>query len=119
MDNWGWKLAEGMLDVLFGIVLIANPEITAVVIPFMIGFWVMFYGVLVTVNAFSLKKFSWALMLAGILTIILGYIIIFHPIIFGLTISVWVGITLLFVGISNVFFAFDIKKVKKAVIEQQ
>jgi uncharacterized membrane protein HdeD (DUF308 family) len=119
MDNWGWKLAEGMLDVLFGFILIANPEITAVVIPFMIGFWVMFYGVLITVNAFSSKKFSWALMLAGILTIILGYIIIFHPIIFGLTISVWVGITLLFVGISNVFFAFDIKKIKKAVIEQQ
>ena len=38
IDNWGWKLAEGMLDVLFGFILIANPEITAVVIPFMIGF---------------------------------------------------------------------------------
>ncbi len=38
IDNWGWKLAEGMLDVLFGFILIANPEIIAVVIPFMIGF---------------------------------------------------------------------------------
>ena len=33
MDNWGWKLAEGILDVLFGFILIANPEITAVIKP--------------------------------------------------------------------------------------
>ena len=117
IDNWGWKLAEGMLDVLFGFILIANPEITAVVIPFMIGFWAMFYGVILAANAFSSKKFSWAMLIAGILTIILGYIVIFNPIVFGLTISIWIGITLLFVGIYNVFFAFDIKKGKSAVKE--
>ena len=117
MDNWRWKLAEGILDVLFGFILIANPEITAVVIPFMIGFWAVFYGILLTVGAFSSVKFNLALLIAGIMTIILGYIIMFNPIVLGLTISIWIGITLLFVGISNVFFAFDIKKIKKAVTE--
>lgn len=117
MDNWRWKLAEGILDVLFGFILIANPEITAVVIPFMIGFWAVFYGILLTVGAFSSVKFNLVLLIAGILTIILGYIIMFNPIVLGLTISIWIGITLLFVGISNVFFAFDIKKIKKAVTE--
>ncbi len=117
MDNWGWKLAEGMLDVLFGFILIANPEITAVVLPFLIGFWATFYGILLTVGAFSSKKFSWALLIAGVLTIILGYIIMFNPIVLGLTISIWIGITLLVVGIANVAFAFDIKKLTKALTE--
>ncbi len=117
MDNWGWKLAEGMLDVLFGFILIANPEITAVVLPFLIGFWAMFYGILLTVGAFNLKKISWSLLIAGVLTIILGYIIMFNPIVLGLTISIWIGITLLVVGIANVAFAFDIKKIKQAANE--
>ncbi len=117
MDNWGWKLAEGMLDALFGFILIANPEITAVVLPFMIGFWAVFYGILLTVGAFSSVKISLALLIAGILTIILGYIIMFNPIVLGLTISIWIGITLLVVGIANVAFAFDIKKIKQAANE--
>ena len=114
MDNWGWKLAEGLLDVLFGFILIANPEITAVIIPFLIGFWAIFYGVLLTVGAFSTAKFSWALLIGGILIILFGNIILFNPIIFGITISVWIGITLLVTGIANVVLAFDVKSLKKA-----
>ena len=117
LENWGWKLAEGILDVLFGFFLIANPGITAVVIPFLIGFWAVFYGILLTAGAFSSKEFNWALLFVGILTIILGYIIMFHPIVLGLTISIWIGTTLLIVGIANVAFAFDIKKLKKAITE--
>ncbi len=77
----------------------------------------MFYRVIIAANAFSSKKFGWAMLIAGILTIILGYIVIFNPIVFGLTIAIWIGITLLIVGIYNVFFAFDIKKLKKALTE--
>jgi uncharacterized membrane protein HdeD (DUF308 family) len=34
IENWGWRLAEGILDALFGIMLLANPGITAVVTYF-------------------------------------------------------------------------------------
>ena len=33
IENWGWRLAEGILDALIGIILLANPGITATVIP--------------------------------------------------------------------------------------
>ncbi|NOQ97134.1 MAG: hypothetical protein GQ561_03140 [Calditrichae bacterium] len=115
MDNWGWKLAEGLLDILFGFILIANPGITAVIIPFLIGFWATFYGILLIVSAFSTAKFNWVLLTGGILIIILGNVILFNPVIFEITISVWIGITLLLIGIANVVLAFDIKSIKKAV----
>jgi uncharacterized membrane protein HdeD (DUF308 family) len=114
MDNWGWKLAEGLLDILFGFILIANPEITAVIIPFLIGFWAIFYGILFIAGAFSTEKFNWALLIGGVLTVIFGNIILFNPIIFGITISIWIGITLLVTGIANIVLAFDIKSLKKA-----
>ena len=117
MDNWGWKLAEGLLDIFFGFILIANPEITAVIIPFLIGFWATFYGVLLIVSAFSTAKFSWILLIGGILILILGNIILFNPIIFEITLSAWIGITLLIAGIANVILSFDIKSIKQAVTE--
>lgn len=117
LENWSWKLAEGILDVLLGFILIANPEITAIVIPFLIGFWALCYGILLTAGAFSSKEFSWIKLLAGILIIILGNIIMFNPIVMGLTLAIWIGITLLIVGIANVVFSFDIKKLKQALQE--
>lgn len=117
MDNWGWKLAEGLLDILFGFILIANPEVTAVIFPFLIGFWATFYGILLIVGAFYTVKFSWTLMISGILTVILGYIVLFNPIVSVITISIWIGITLLVLGISNIVFAFEIKNIQKEVNE--
>lgn len=117
MENWGWKLAEGILDIIFGFMLIANPEITSVVIPFIIGFWAVFYGILITIGAFSLEKTDWKLLILGVLTILLGNVIMFNPIFMGITLSIWIGITLLVAGIYNVVYSFDIKKIEKVAEE--
>ncbi|MBW1836587.1 MAG: DUF308 domain-containing protein [Deltaproteobacteria bacterium] len=119
MDNWGWRLAEGILDALFGIMLLANPGITAAVIPFLIGFWAFFYGILLFVDSFGSKKAGyknwWLELIAGILTVIFGYIIAFNPVISVLTITVLIGISLLIVGIYNVVLSFDIKKLNRSI----
>ncbi|TNF42876.1 MAG: hypothetical protein EP311_04425, partial [Cytophagales bacterium] len=35
-QNWGWRLAWGIMDVIFGYILIATPGITAAVLPFLV-----------------------------------------------------------------------------------
>ena len=32
--NWGWILAGGLLDIVFGFVLLSNPALTAATLPF-------------------------------------------------------------------------------------
>ena len=119
IENWGWRLAEGILDALIGIMLLANPGITAAVIPFLIGFWAIFYGILLLADSFGSKKSGyknwWFELIAGILTVIFGYIIAFNPVISLLTITTLIGISLLIVGIFNVVLSFDIKKIKKVI----
>jgi uncharacterized membrane protein HdeD (DUF308 family) len=110
MKNWSWKLAEGILDIVFGFLLIANPEITAVVIAFVLGFWVVFYGILLTVGAFNSDKFNLINLIFGILIIFLGNFIMFNPIFTGLSLSIWIGISLLMAGIFNVVYSLDLKK---------
>ncbi len=55
-ENWGWRLAEGIIDVIFAIVLLSNPGITAAIFPFVVGFWIIVYGVMIFSGFFKLKK---------------------------------------------------------------
>lgn len=115
LEHWKWKLVEGVLDIFLGFMLVANPQITAVVLPFMLAFWIVFYGILLTVGAFNQKKFNWGLLILGVLTVILGNIVMFDPLLLGLTISIWIGLALLSAGIYNIMFSLDVKKLKNEV----
>ena len=119
MENWGWRLAEGILDALIGIMLLANPGITAAVIPFLIGFWAFFNGILLFVGSFGSKKAGngnwWLELIAGILTVIIGYGITFNPVVGIFTITTFIGISLLIVGFFNVVLSFDLRKIHKAI----
>jgi uncharacterized membrane protein HdeD (DUF308 family) len=107
--NWTWIVLEGFIDILFGIVLSAHPELTAATLPFVFGFWAGFYGLYLMVDAFSGPDNRGMKFFVGVFTIILGYVIIFNPLFVGLSLTFWLGILLLFVGIYNVIVSFSIK----------
>lgn len=117
VENWSWRLAEGILDVYIGFMLLANPGITAAIIPFIIGFWVIFYGIILFVDSFGSRKAGsgnwWLELIAGIITMVFGHIIAFNPVISIFTITVMIGIPLLIVGVYNIVFAFELKKIRK------
>lgn len=115
LDNWKWKLAEGILDILFGFILISNPQITAIVIPFIIGFWIIFYGIIVIVSAFGDGKLKWSSLILGIIIIWLGNMIMFNPLIFGITVSIWIGLGLLSAGLYVIIHSLEVKKITKII----
>ncbi len=118
-EQWGWQLAEGIIDVLFAIILLTNPAVTASVFPFVVGFWIMIYGVIIFSNAFSLKKEGeqswWMNLITGILTVIIGYFITSNIVFGAFTITFWIGFGLLFFGILNISLAFRMKKLNAAM----
>lgn len=113
MQSWGWKFAVGVLDILLGIMLLAHPGVTAVILPFIIGFWVMFYGILLLTDSFGMKsagvKAWWYQLATGLLTVIIGYLITFNPFAGVLTITILIGIPILLFGVFNVALAFSFK----------
>jgi uncharacterized membrane protein HdeD (DUF308 family) len=119
MENWGWKLGEGVFDTLFGFILLTHPGVTAVVLPFIVGFWVLFYGIMLFVDSFGIKKAGlkgwWIQLITGILTVIIGYTITFNPVAGMLTITMFMGIAILLFGIYNVVLAFGLKKFHESV----
>ena len=108
-DHWGRTVLGGALDIVLGFILIANPGLTAAILPFIFGFWATFFGFSLFISAFAGTGGGLWKFIAGILTIIIGFGIIFNPVLMGLALTVWVGIILLVVGIYSVIASFSLK----------
>lgn len=112
--QWGWNLAGGIVDVIFAFILLSNPAVTATVFPFVVGFWMIFYGVTLFVSSFGNKKDGdknwWVNLVGGILTVIVGYIIMSDIITGAIAITFWIGSGFMLFGIVNIFAAFGMKK---------
>jgi len=117
MQNWTMRLAEGLLDIVFGFFLLAHPEVSLVIIPILIGFWVIFYGVLILAGSFqfkeSLQTRRKTVLVVGIVTILLGFIIAFNPNITIVTIGILIGVPVFIIGIVNIFFALNLKNMQE------
>ncbi len=116
-DNpkWGWVVFEGLLDILLGYVLLSNPLVTAAVLPFVFGFWAVFYGALLFITSFSATENKTMKILSGLLLFLIGAMIMRNPIFAGMSLAIWVAVLLLIAGIYNVIISFSLKKELKAV----
>lgn len=118
-EQWGWKLTEGILDVIFAYVMLSNPAITASVFPFVVGFWMIFYGIMLFTGSFAIKKAGdnswWVSLLGGILTVVFGYIIMTDIFAGAFAITIWIGMGYLLLGLMNLYLSFRMRKLNKAI----
>lgn len=117
--NWGWRLVEGLMDILFATVLISNPGVTAAVFPFIIGFWIIIYGVIFIADSFHDKKQGasdwWMGLIGGILGVMLGYFVTSNPLAGAITVTFWIGFGFLILGVVNIFASLRLRKLKGAL----
>jgi len=107
--NWGWTVFGGVLDLFLGYILMANPLVTAEVLPFVFGFWAAFYGIYLIIDAFAEAGNRGVKIITGILILLFANVIMFNPLFAGMTLAIWVGIMILVAGIYNVIFSFSLK----------
>lgn len=116
LPNWGWQLAGGIIDLLMGILLITYPTMSMAVLPVFVAFWLMFRGFSLIGIAFDLKQYGskgWGWLLAsGILIVICSFSIIWYPASGALSIVYMTAFGFLFIGMTRIMLAFDLKKLK-------
>ena len=116
VPNWGWGLAGGLIDILFGFVLLSNPVLTAASLPFVVGFWIIVSGIMSLADAFQSRKEANSLwgfgMVSGLISIVIGYIITNNALVGMLTITTWMGIGFAIAGIVNIMIGFKLKTLK-------
>jgi uncharacterized membrane protein HdeD (DUF308 family) len=113
VHHWGWGLASGIIDLLFGIWLLSSPLVSISILPFFVGFMLMFRSMTAVAVSFDLKHQAvkgWGWLLAlGILGWIFSFIMIWDPLIGGMTIVIWTGVALISIGAFRVMLAFRLK----------
>lgn len=113
-DNWGWVLAGGIIDLLLGIWLLSSPLLSIAVLPYIVSFFLMFRSMIAMGFAFDLKGFTdsgWGWLLAlGILSLLLSFVLLWNPLLAGLTIVVWTGCAFITIGIYRIILSFKLKR---------
>lgn len=114
----GWMIAGGIIEVILGLILSLNTAFSAAVLPFFLGFWLMFrsfsmMGLGGDMSAMKIPGSAWTIFTA-ILLLICSILILVSPLFFGIqAVIVWVGISMLFAGISMSAFSWQLKNLHK------
>ena len=116
LEGWGWHLTSGIFSLLIGIVLVSKPDVAATTLPFFIGFSLLFRSFQGLGFAFELKNYGvikWGnLAILSILGIVFSFLLIANPIFTGISLVVMTALSFIFVGISAIVLAFQLKKLK-------
>ena len=117
ISSWGWYLASGIIDLILGIYLMSNINLSMAILPFIVAFWLMFRGFTSTGYALDLRHYgthNWGwYMVFGILVILGSIGIIWQPALGALSLVYMIAYTLLIFGIFRIMLSFELKSLHK------
>jgi uncharacterized membrane protein HdeD (DUF308 family) len=105
-------LIEGAIGILFGFLALFSPGLTALALVYVIAFWAILSGIARIVMAIMLRREienEWSIALSGVLSVVLGIVLILLPAA-GLLAYTWlIGLLALVVGIALIYYAFKVR----------
>jgi uncharacterized membrane protein HdeD (DUF308 family) len=109
----GWRIALGVIDILFGFALWFWPGLSLVVLVYLAGFWAIILGILEIIASIQSRKlydgWAWGL-ISGVLAVIFGIVIVVQPGVGLVTLTWIIGIFAIVVGIAWIIFGIRIRK---------
>lgn len=120
LPGWGWTFAGGIIDVLFGLMLVALPvAVTTSLFVYFIGFWILFRSIWAIGISAELNNYmnAGALLVLSILSLLFAIFYLFSPAFGGLTIVALAAIAFITYGSFRVYYAFRLKAINKKIKE--
>ncbi|MGT2866364.1 HdeD family acid-resistance protein [Streptococcus fryi] len=107
----GWKLLSGVMTLVFGVFLLSGGFVALpVVLPTLIGIWLLMFNVTRLVRAFQIRRIllrlSNYLLVTGILGLLLGILLVNNPIFGSLYVAYLIALSFLYQGITLILDAF-------------
>lgn len=114
----GWLIAGGILDIILGIILCSNLVVSAITIPFIVGIWALYRGIM-TINFSSdmsmmhIPGSGWSIFF-GVILILLSLMILFQPFSIGVpAVVVLLGVSFIMMGCTYIYISCILKRVHK------
>ena len=110
--RWWVSLLEGLIGILAGIGAFLYPEITSLILLYIVAFWAAMTGLMEIIYAIEMRKHIknelW-LILSGVVSILFGALLIFFPGAGILSLLTLVGAYAFAFGIIMIVFAFRLR----------
>lgn len=117
LEGWGWYLTGAIFNLLIGLILLSNPELAAVALPFFIGFSLLFRSFQGLGFSFELKNYGlekWGyLTLISVLGIVFSFLLIIHPVFTGISLAIFAAISFVLTGVAAIVLSVQLRKLKK------
>ena len=111
-NRWWMMLLHGLVGVAVGVVTFIWPDITALVLVYLIAAWALVTGGLEIAAAIRLRKVisdEWLLILSGLAAVALGIVLVFFPEPGALALVLLIGAYALVSGVLLIALAFRLR----------
>ncbi|MCU0632449.1 MAG: DUF308 domain-containing protein [Methanolinea sp.] len=105
--GWGALVILGLISILFGILLMLFPDLTAIAVVTLIGVLVVIFGVIMLLSSLFLPAGapkSALLLFGGLVGILIGVGIVVYPIIAGAILTEIIGAAIFIIGMMQMLF---------------
>jgi len=112
----GWLIFEGIASILLGVLTFLWPDITALVLLWVIAVWALATGVLEIAAAVRLRREiqgEWLLALGGILSVLFGILLIVWPAAGALAVIFLIGIYAIVFGAALVGLGLRLRRIRR------
>ncbi|WP_323716649.1 HdeD family acid-resistance protein [Paracoccus aminovorans] len=112
-DNWWVLLLRGIAAVVFGLIALAMPGLTLLVLLITFGVYAVFDGILAIVTGFRRKAQDeqwWAWALDGLLSVLIGLMALFWPAATAVAFVLWMAAWAIVAGIFRIIAAIRLRR---------
>lgn len=116
----GYSVVGAILDILLGVFLCCYPQVTLVVLPIVLGIWLLYHSFMIIgfggdLSSFRLPGAGWTIF-GGILMLILGLLMVIMPLTVGVAaIAVVTGVALVVAGALVVAVSLKLRNLHESV----
>lgn len=107
--KWGWFVALGVLLLIFGGIAFGNLVIATVASVYLVGWLMLFSGVIEIVHAFGVKSwgrfFYW--LLSGLLYAVAGFFAFYNPLLASAVLTFLLAVALIAAGVLRLWVGWE------------
>ncbi len=111
--NWWLLIIQGLLFILFGIIAIVNPTLTAATFAIWFAIFIMvhgFFAIVAAIRNWKTEEDKWLVLVEGIVSVIIGILLSIMPDLTLLVVSFTIAFWFLITGVLKIAMAIELRK---------